>query len=738
MRRRMNTTAIAAIILLLPLLQIFAQQDCNIDHLRKAAAGDEYPGADVVVLYDSTDVDVQESGLSYVRMHKLVKVLTGKGARDLKSVTFDYDPLSAAVEVLRVRVYRKDGSVNTLTQSEVYDYAAPARAIYWGARQKLVSVGWLEPGDAVETLVFRKGFTYALLGEDQLQSEAALTAGESLASSTGSAAGHTAADEAPQIASGSGSAAPAGDDDDSRFVPPMKGHYYDIVEFWSSVPVKEKVYRVLMPENKPLQYEVYSGELSSYIHFHPKFSHRLQVDVNPAGAQHPTAEADLHPTNGIFTREGKVTYCWYKRDITPFKGEPDMVSPSDVATKLLVSTSPDWYAKSTWFYGVNENFGSFAVTPEVQEITDKLLDGVTDELEKISILNHWVAEEIRYSGISMGEGEGYTLHTGAMTFLDRCGVCKDKAGMLVTMLRAAGFESYPAMTMAGSRIERIPADQFNHSVTVVKRGNGHWMLLDPTWIPGAREMWSSAEQQQEFLMGIPGGADVMSTPISPAENHYMRMKNTAKLYADGRLEGTVEFEAEGQSDGLMRRAFTRSYYSGREDTYGAMLTKDYPLAVVKSQSIPNPNNLQAPYHVRVEYSIPGYARSTGSGLMFTPLLAGGTFGDNYHAPELSTHTDMESRKYGFRQRCSRLVEIDETITLPAGMRAERLPADNTGIGTDKAASFRSAMSLEGGALHFTATHRMEKRVYDSEDWPEFRAALLARKALADSPIILTK
>ena len=34
-----------------------------------------------------------------------------------------------------------------------------------------------------------------------------------------------------------------------------------------------------------------------------------------------------------------------------------MVALSDVAPKLLISTSPDWYAKSLWFYGVNEDYG---------------------------------------------------------------------------------------------------------------------------------------------------------------------------------------------------------------------------------------------------------------------------------------------------------------------------------------------------------------------------------------------
>ncbi|MBR9978228.1 MAG: DUF3857 and transglutaminase domain-containing protein [Bacteroidetes bacterium] len=690
MKLRTISAALAAL-LMFSLTPLSAQHDHNLDHLRKAVSTAEYPGADVVVLYDSTDVDVQDSGLSYVHMHKLTKILTEKGAREMRNVTFDYDPLSADVEVLHVRVYRKDGSVYTVPSSDIHDYAAPARAIYWGARQKLVSVGWLEPGDAVETLIFRKGFTYALL-QDQ--------------------------------------------DDDSRFVPPMKGHYYEIVEFWSSVPVLEKVFRVLMPEDKPLQYEVYNGALTSYVHFHPRHDHRFTVDVNPSAAQHPTPQEELHPTHGMFTREGKVTYCWYARDIPVFQSEPDMVAASDVATKLLLSTSPDWYAKSTWFYGVNEDFGAFDVTPEVQAMTDALLEGVTDELEKISIINHWVAEEIRYSGISMGEGEGYTLHPGEMTFADRCGVCKDMAGMVVTMLRAAGFESYAAMTMAGSRIDRIPADQFNHSVTVVKRSNGHWMLLDPTWIPGVREEWSSAEQQQEYLMGLPQGADVMTTPISPAENHYMRMKNDATLDADGTLTGVVEIQAEGQSDALMRRAFTRSYKSGWENTYSAMLTAVYPLAEVTRQHIPDPNDISNPFSVRIEYRIPAFAKYTGDAWHFIPLLARNPFGDFFHAPELGTRSNMETRKYGFRQRCSRLVDVQESIILPDGARARKLPETPTHAGD--AASFRSMMSVENGKLHFTATHRMEKRIYEAEEWPEFRRALLARKTLAESPVILSK
>lgn len=156
-------------------------------------------------------------------------------------------------------------------------------------------------------------------------------------------------------------------------------------------------------------------------------------------------------------------------------------------------------------------------------------------MEKIAVLTHWVADNIRYSGISMGKGEGFTLHNTKMNYTDRCGVCKDIAGTLISFLRMAGFEAYPAMTMAGSRVESIPADHFNHCVAVVKLSNGTYMPLDPTWVPFCRELWSSAEQQQNYLPGVPEGSDLCITPVSAPENHYVRIK------ADNRLKQMVHY-----------------------------------------------------------------------------------------------------------------------------------------------------------------------------------------------------
>ena len=340
----------------------------------------KYAGMNTVTMYDSTGVYMEESGLSHVQTHRLIEMYSPKGCSQWSTVKIDYDPLSAYCDITHVLVHRIDGGTDTLVwpgregNATVYDYVAPARMIYWGASQKMVEVGHMDPGDKLEVCTYKKGYTYALLTDGQ-----------------------------PSL-NGTFAALPAGDD---RYVPPMRGHFYDIVPFWSDQPVESKVYQVNILDSKNLQYKVYNGELK---------------------VTHTAAE-----------EEGRTLYTFERKDIMPLKREPRALANNDIQTKLLLSTSPDWQAKSRWFFGVNESYGSFNPTPAVQKKVNELLRGAKDEMDSISRLTHWVADNIRYAGISMGEGEGFTLHNQEMNMTDRCGVCKDKASTLIGFLRAAGF-----------------------------------------------------------------------------------------------------------------------------------------------------------------------------------------------------------------------------------------------------------------------------------------------------------
>ena len=568
--------------------------------------------------------------------------------------------MTAAAVFKRVTIYHSDGTYTPVDVSKTCDYAAPARAIYWGARQIMLELGQLEPGDIIDYEIDKKGFTYALLGD------------------------------MPQ------------EGDDSRFIPPMRGQFYDIVPFWSSDPTLRKVYRVSLPAEKEIQFQFYQGDCSSSMRY----------------------------------EDGRKVYTFAKNEMMPFRREPNMVDLYDAAPKLMMSTTPDWKEKSRWFYGVNEDYGSFTAIPEAQKKVDELIRGKKTELEKVAVLTHWVADNIRYAGISMGKGEGFTLHNLKMNYTDRCGVCKDIAGTLIAFLRMAGFEAFPAMTMAGSRVETIPADHFNHCVAVVKLSDGTMMPLDPTWVPFCRELWSSAEQQQNYLPGTPEGTDLCITPISAPENHYVRIQANNVLDDKGTLKGSFTIEAEGQSDSNIRRIFTTGFQSEWKNALERQLLNVSPKARLEGVDYGrSPKDYQrAPIRMTFRYEIPDYALKSDQGvLIFKPFVL-----NNLYTQVLSylrIDTNLEERKYGFKDACSRLVELEETLRIPSGYQlqgGEKLEnLDGPGAG------FTGYLGQDGNRLQLKTSLRLKKRVYEASDWDSFRKAVNAAKKCGEY-IVLKK
>lgn len=630
------------------------------------AAGEAYRNADCVVLLDSTSVTVEPTGQGSFAVCKAFKVQTPAGAVANRVIKYDYDPLTAFAEFRYVTIYRADGTVDHLDVASALDYVAPARAIYWGARQIMIEVGALEPGDIVDYEIAKKGFTYALLA----------SGGE-----------------------GGGPAAASGGDDDSRFIPPMRGQFYDIVPFWCSDPTVRKVYRVSFPMDKEAQFQFYQGECTSSMRY----------------------------------EDGRKVYKFAVDDVMPFKREPNMVDLFDAAPKLMMSTTPEWKDKSLWFNKVNEDYGSFEAYAPAQKKVDELIRGKETEMEKIAVLTHWVADNIRYSGITMGKGEGYTLHNTKMNYTDRCGVCKDIAGTLISFLRMAGFEAYPAMTMAGSRVESIPADHFNHCVAVVKLSDGTYMPLDPTWVPFTRELWSSAEQQQNYLPGIPEGSDLCLTPLSAPENHYFRIKADNSIDENGTLKGTLTVTAEGQSDRGIRSIFTTGFQSEWRNNMERQLLNVSPKARLISVDYgKNPKDYQAaPISITFRYEIPGYAVKGDGVMLFRPISMNNVY--NNVRSYLRINTSVEERQYGFKDGCSRLVELNETVRIPEGYAMVTAPKsdDMQGSGAD----FTGTLTQEGDKVVLHNTLALKKRVYEPADWESFRNAVNAHKAYGEYVVI---
>lgn len=482
----------------------------------------------------------------------------------------------------------------------------------------------------------------------------------------------------------------------TQLTPPVPGHWHDEAAFWSDVPVIEKRYVVRSGRDKPLQYGVYNGELRCSVTF----------------------DGD------------DVVYTFEKRDIPALRREAGMVPPGDVMPKLVLATLPDWESKSRWLYAANEP--QFELTDEIRAKVRELTAGCESDEQKITALNRWVADNIRYVGTSRGACEGYTVHSAAETFRDRGGVCKDKAGMLTAMLRAAGFESYVAMTLARQEVFPIPADQFNHCVTVLRGADGTFRLLDPTWMPRSRDNWSTFEAEQHVVYGTPEGHGLLRSPYVPPQDNEITWRSQARILPDGQLRGSLTLRAIGGPETLLRRALGSKDGPACERTLEEALARLDPAARPVSIAATDPQDYGGPFEAAFEYFVPRFALGDGARRYFIlpmtrPLLSEIALAD------LQGANSPEKRSYPLMLRTTRLARIEEVIRLPAGWRVEKAPEPISIDGP--AGSLELTVETLGGEIRYACTLTVRTHRVKPQDYPEFKKALDAFEKLTREYVV---
>jgi len=603
------------------------------------------------IVYDSTHNQVSERGVSQIEGYKLYRVLEQKGCIDLAVMTWHYEPQSSFVEIRELNIIRDD-SVISVDLSGIIDVPAPQSGIYWSDRLKMLQLPRLEDNDGIEVRYFRKGYSYALLGDA----------------------------EPP----------------DENYIPPMPGEYFDIVLFQGRHPICRRVYVLQMPANKRINAQVYNGELFSKT----------------------TYDAET------------TTYSWWAEDVPLRKREDSQPAASDVVPKVVIATVESWEAKSRWFFDVNE--GQFEVTQPIQEKVDDILarSGVNNGTaeDKAFELVHWVAQNIRYSGQTMGDGEGFTLHSGEMIFEQRSGVCKDIAGMLITMMRAAGLDSYAAMTMAGSRIESVPADQFNHCVTALRLPDGTFQMYDPTWVPYYRDIWSLYEAEQHYLMGTGDGEGLSQITYSPPAESPLKVISSVHIDDAGDLKGHLRMEGDGVGDSQLRRILSRNPRHDIENSVTRMvlspISNRVTLEAFRHQKL---TDFSQPMWIEVEYHVNNYALNVDGGLEFrSPLLTLVSSGGAFFGP--LTEDWPEEREEGVFVWATHLYDCNETVYLPRTLAVTNADAPEK---TDTTyVSFSATCESLKGQLKIELQSEIRRRQIPVEGYADLRKVVNEARAFS--------
>jgi transglutaminase-like putative cysteine protease len=339
-----------------------------------------------------------------------------------------------------------------------------------------------------------------------------------------------------------------------------------------------------------------------------------------------------------------TVHHWEVNDVPRMFDEPSMPPYENVLQRLLVSTTPNWQFVSKWYWDLSKPHLDASV-PAMKEQVDQLTAGAKSDREKIQAIFNHVAKNIRYMGLTPEKDRpGFEPHDVSLTFGKKYGVCRDKAALLVSMLRSAGLQAYPVLINVGSKMDfEVPDPFFNHAIVSVDLGNRDYVLMDPT-DENTKDLLPAMDRDQSYLVCRPEGEDIKISPINPPEENMMVIKTTGTLDSAGFLQASSELWFDGVNDNAYREAFAHMKPDDKIRFFERNLKRIMPGARLKSLKLTPEDMLDvsSAVHAVVEFTAEGLVASgSGKAMVSMPWVGNGLGMVNF----ILRGAGLEKRKY---------------------------------------------------------------------------------------------
>jgi tetratricopeptide (TPR) repeat protein len=235
-------------------------------------------------------------------------------------------------------------------------------------------------------------------------------------------------------------------------------------------------------------------------------------------------------------------YRFAATDVPPLGFEPAMPPWASVLAHVHVSTFKTWDEVGRWYWGLARD--QFDVDDEVRKKVRELTKGLTDDKAKIRAIYKY-ATETRYVALEFGI-EGIRPRRCAQTVARGWGDCKDKATLIVTMLRELGIPSTIVLVRTGMRgdIGDFPASlaPFDHAIAYVPSLD---LYLDGTAeLTGSNEL-PAMDRGAVGLQINEGKPKLVRLPQPPAEESVVRRKVDVTLGADAAAQVAIDLAVTG-------------------------------------------------------------------------------------------------------------------------------------------------------------------------------------------------
>jgi len=471
-----------------------------------------------------------------------------------------------------------------------------------------------------------------------------------------------------------------------------------------------------------LSYPVQASEPIARAEFRLKTPPETKLHIDFLNREYNNFSAVLEPK--VQKDSTGIVYSWGFRDIPQIIPETKMPPDIEVNPTIVLSSFSGWQDLYAWWWNLAKD--KIKADGPIKEKIRALLNGKGTPEEKIRAIYNFCAQEIRYVAVEYGQA-GYEPHAAQDTFKNKYGDCKDKAILLVTMLREAGFSASPVLISTKSYYnlrEDFPSMLFNHAIAIVDLGEES-VFMDATAETCAFGDLPADDQQRRVLVFKNDGYAIKTTPLfSPGHNLLKQVLNI-NTNADETLSADKTILTFGLYD-QSQRYWLR--YTTPELIGETLKQKIQEISIggkLKDYEIKNLDDLNTPVVLKFWFSGPEYFTEAGR-LRIMPQLA-------------SLDTSLvakEARRFPIDFGVLESKEMIFEIAIPTDFVVKYIPES---ISEDSPwFGFKAEYSSGRGKVYLKQKSELKRNLVEAKEYPAFKAFFEGLAKKLKQRIILEK
>jgi transglutaminase-like putative cysteine protease len=367
----------------------------------------------------------------------------------------------------------------------------------------------------------------------------------------------------------------------------------------------------------------------------------------------------------------ETIYRWDVTDLKPLLNEPRGPAHTEIAPYVSVSTFEDWDQLGRWYAGII--MPQLALDSDLRTALERITVGAETEQEKIEAIYQFVLRNTNYVAMEFGI-YSYKPYPVTTVYARRFGDCKDKASLMIAMLRAAGIDAELALVRTrklGDVNDRATTlAVFNHALAYIPKYN---LWLDGTAeYAGSRELPLDDQGAMALTVNLNGNAMLRRVPVTLPMQNYTHRVVQANVQTDGKIVFHGSAYTRGEDAPGLRREYELA--ERQRDTVRANLAQVYPSVKVQTVHVDGAHDIEHDVNVKFSGSLDTF---TGQK---TLSLVPSWLPHRY----VNSLASLESRTQQLQLPAPWTTEEELRFVVPEGSKFEKFPSNlqyDTAFGT---------------------------------------------------------